>query len=184
MTNNLDLNTALIRLESNSLEEQAAALDEATVMLKEFGKRVVDRFVRSDDRYIIWERLIRFGWYLIDPLKEVLSHTEDPEIRDLSAILLLKLGDKTGVPILLDIISTGEEWVCQAAFRLAEAQIVEAGDRMIERLKVLEFTNKLHLEGVLCLLTTLKKMGRTLPPDLVERFQGADAPWEVRMYLK
>jgi hypothetical protein len=67
---------------------------------------------------------------------------------------------------------------------LAEAQVVEAGEQMIERLRSLEFTEKQHVYGIQCLLIALKKLGRTLPPDLVERFQRTDAPWEVRMYLK
>lgn len=184
MSDNLDLSTALARLESDSPEEQAAALDEATAMLKEFGRRVVDRFVRCDDRFIIWERLARFGPFVVDPLKEVLAHTADPELRGLSATVLLKLGDKTGVPVLLDIVSSDETLLCQAAARLAEAQVVEAADRMIERLRSLEFTKRLDILGIQCLLVALKKLGRTLPADLLERFQSSDAPWEVRIYLE
>lgn len=180
----LDLNTALAHLESDLPEEQAAALDEATAMLQEFGRRVVDRFVRCEDRFIIWERLARFGPFVIEPLQEVLLQSEDPEVRGLSATILLKLGDKTGVPVLLDIISSDEALLCQAAARLAEAQVVEAGDRMIERLRALQFTKKLDIVGIQCLLVALKKLGRTLPADLLERFQSADTPWEVRIYLE
>jgi len=180
----LDLSRPLARLESDAPEEQAAAMDEATAILQEFGRRLVNRFVRSDDRFIIWERLFRFGPFVIDPLKEVLSQTKDPELRAFSAAVLLKLGDRTAVPILLEIISSDEIFLCQAAARLAEAQIVEAGDRMIERLRSLEFTKKSHILGIQCLLVALEKLGRTLPIDLVERFQGSEAPWEVQIYLK
>jgi hypothetical protein len=38
--------------------------------------------------------------------------------------------------------------------------------------------------GIQCLLIALKKLGRTLPADLIERFQSSDAPWEVRIYLE
>lgn len=180
----LNLDTVLARLESDYPSEQAAALDDATAILKDFGKRLVDRFVRSDDRFIIWERLARFGPFVIEPLKEVLLHTADPELRGLSATVLLKLGDKSGVPALLEIISSNETVLCQAATCLAEAQITEAGDRIIERLRSLTFTEKLHIIEIQCLLTALKKLGGVLPSDLIERFQGSDAPWEVRIYLE
>ena len=184
MTDNFNLNTVLVRLESDSLREQAAAMDEAASILNEFGRRGVDRFVRCEDRFIIWERLSRFGVFVIDPLKEVLALTEDHELQALSAMVLLKLGDRTGIPVLLKIIVSDETLLCPAAARLAEAQVVEAGEQMIERLRSLELTDKQHVYGIQCLLIALKKLGRTLPPDLVERFQRTDASWEVRMYLK
>ncbi|HZS78520.1 MAG TPA: hypothetical protein VFA41_18050 [Ktedonobacteraceae bacterium] len=46
----LDLNSALVRLESDEPEAQIAALDEATDILKRFGRKLVDRFVRVPDR--------------------------------------------------------------------------------------------------------------------------------------
>src|SRR5579863_8490314 len=145
----MNLHTVLARLESDALEEQAAALHEAAAILKEFGRRLVDRFVRSDDRFIIWDRFLRFGPgpFVIDPLKEVLSHTEDPELRAYSAAALLILGDRTGVPILLEIISSDEIFLYLAAAYLAKAQVDEAGDRMISRLRTLEFTKKSHILG-------------------------------------
>lgn len=181
---NLNLKMALDRLESDALGEQAAALDEAAAILKEFGRRLVDRFVRSDDRFIIWERLARFGPFVIDPLKEVLSQTEDPELRGLSAMVLLKLGNRTGVPILLNIISSDDVLLCQAAATLSEAQVAEAGDRIIDRLRTLKFSEKLDIYGIQCLLVALKKLGRTPPSDLVEHLQSSDAPWEVRIYAQ
>lgn len=180
----LNLNKVLVRLESDSPEEQAAALDEANEMLKEFGRRVVDQFIRCTDRFIIWERLARLGPFVIGPLKEVLLHTEDPELRGLSATVLLKLEDKTGIPVLLDIIASDERLLCQAAARLAEAQVVESADLMIERLRSLDFTKKLHIVGIQCLLVALKKLGRSLPPDLVEHFLRPDVPWEIRVYVE
>lgn len=184
MMDDLNLNSVLSRLESDDPGEQAYALDEATAILKEFGRKVVDRFVRCEDRFIIWERLFRFGPFVIEPLQEILLHTEDPELRGLSATVLLKLGDRTGIPILLEIISSDETLLCQAAARLAEAQVVEAADCMIERLRSLDYTKKLDIAGIQCLLISLKKLGRTFPPDLVERFQRPDVPWEVSIYLK
>jgi hypothetical protein len=184
MTTELDLTPILTRLESDAPEEQAMALDEATAILKEFGRRLVDRFVRCEDRYIIWERLFRFGPFVIEPLKEVLNQTADAELRGLSAAILLKLGDRTAIPVLLEVIASGDTLVCQAAARLAEAQVVEAAEVMIERLRSLEFTTKLQIANIQCLLITLKELGRPLPPDLIERFQSPEAPWEVRIYME
>jgi len=183
---NLNLDRVLARLESDAPEEQAAALDEATAILKEFGRRLVDRYVRCNDRYIIAERLFRFGPFVIEPLKEVLSHAEDIELRGLSATVLLYLGDRTGVPMLIEIIASDETFstLCLAAGLLAKAQIAEAGDSIIKRLRSLTFTNKLHIREIQCLLVALEKLGRTLPIDLVERFQGSEAPWEIQIYLK
>jgi len=181
VSENFDLKTALRHVESDSFEEQAAGLDEATALLNAFGKRVVDRFVHCNDRFIIWERLYRFGPFVTEPLKEVLSQTDDPELRGLSAMVLLKLGDKTGLPVLLEIISTGEELLCLAASRLIEAHIIEAADRMIERLRGLEMAKTYHIQ---CLLAALERLGRALPSDLVERFHAPDVPWELRMFLE
>jgi hypothetical protein len=183
---NLDLSKPLARLESGELEEQIRALDEATAILKEFGKRLVDRYVRCDDRYLIAERLIRFGPFVIEPLKEVLSQAEDIELRTLSATVLLYLGDRAGVPMLIEIISSDETFsaLCLAASLLAKAQIFEVGDSIIKRLRSLTLTNRPHIREIQCLLVALEKLGRTLPSDLVERFQGSDVPWEVQIYLK
>jgi len=180
----LNLTPILTRLESDDPAEQAYALDEATAILKEFGRRLVDRFVRCEDRFIIWERLLRFGPFVIEPLKAVLSYTNDPELPGLSAMVLLSLGDRTGIPILLEIISSSETLLCQAAACLVGAQVVEVGDRMIERLRSLDYTKKLDIAGIQCLLISLKKLGRTFPPELIERFQRPDVPWEVSIYLK
>jgi HEAT repeat protein len=184
MTPDLNLTPALTRLESDDLGEQAAALDEATVILNEFGRRLVDRFVHCEDRFIIWERLFRFGPFVIEPLKEILAHTADQELRGLSATILLKLGDRTAIPVLLDAIASSETLICQAAAQLAEAQVVEAADVMIERLRSLDFTTRVHILSIQCLLITLRDLGKTLPPDLVERFQSPEAPWEVRVYME
>ena len=184
MTPDLNLTPALTRLESDDPGEQAAALDEATAILKEFGRKLVDRFVHCEDRFIIWERLFRFGPFVIDPLKVVLAHTTDPELRGLSAAILLKLGDRTAIPVLLDAIASSETLLCQAASRLAEAQVVEAADVMIERLRSLDFTTRVHMLSIQCLLIALEKLGRPLPFDLIERFQSPEAPWEVRVYME
>jgi hypothetical protein len=188
--NNLDLSRPLARLESEALEEQAAALDEATTIMKEFGRKLVNRFIQtdSDNRFIIWDRFLRFspGPFVIDPPKGVLLQAEDPELRAYAASALLILGNRTCVPILLEIISSDKVFLCLAANQLAEAHIAEAGDRMIERLRSLEFTKKNHILGIQCLFVgpAGKKMGRSLPPNLAERFQSAEAPWEIRIYLK
>jgi hypothetical protein len=184
--NNLDLSGPLARLESEAPEEQAAALDEATAILKEFGRKLVEHYVRCDNRYIIAERLVRFAPFVIEPLKDVLSHTEDTELRGLSATILLRLGDRTGVSILLDIISSDETFstLCLAATQLAKAGIVEVEDSILKRLRSLTFTNKHHILEIQCLLLALQDLGKPLPPDLVERFQSSEAPWEIRIYLK
>jgi hypothetical protein len=94
------------------------------------------------------------------------------------------MASRTGIPILLQIITSGETLLCQASFRLAEAHVVEAGDLMIERLRTLQFTQKLQVEGILCLLKALNRLGRILPSDLVERFQSPEAPWTIRASLE
>ncbi|HZS78521.1 MAG TPA: HEAT repeat domain-containing protein [Ktedonobacteraceae bacterium] len=122
---------------------------------------------------------------MIEPLKEVLARTDDPELRAYSATVLLTFGDKSVIPLLLELLSTEERYLCPIAHCLARAQVVEAGDRMIERLRTLGYTEKVDMLGIQCLLMALKDLGRTLPPDLIERFQQPDVPfWEIRIYME
>lgn len=183
MNEHLNLGIPLTRLESNSLQDQAEALDEAYAIFQEFGRRVVKRFIECDDRFIIWERLLRFGPFVIDPLKEVLSHTKDHELRALSAMVLVVLGERSGVPILLDTIASDEELLCPAVVSLVRGQIMEAGEVMIQRLRTLEYSSKLRINGIQCLLSALKTLKISLPPDVIERFRHPDTPWEIQAYL-
>jgi hypothetical protein len=177
MNNNFDLEKVLGRLESDNPEEQAIALDEAVAILDRFCRAVVDRFVRCEDRFIIWERLFRLGPFLIEPLKEVFLQTQDSELRGLSAMTLLKLGDRIGLPNLLEMILTEDDLLFPVVSLLAQMQVLEASDFMIKRLKSLSFDRILHIQS---LIAALERLGTSLPSDLIERFQAPDTPWEIR----
>jgi len=135
----------------------------------------VDALKRGPHRLFVAERLYRFGSVAIDLLEELLETSDNSEIKILASMVLLQLGSRGGVPCLLDAIVKDDAYVCMAAMRLAEAGIVEAGDRIVARLRLCELD---EFDLIVSLLSALEKLGHEIPKDLRKRF-ASDVPWQI-----
>jgi predicted nucleic acid-binding protein len=81
-------------------------------------------------RYLIFERLGRFGSLAAEPLEQLLVRSEDRELRVFTAAALLSLGSRAGVDVLIDAVRAGDPLVCLAVRVLADSGISEAVPRI------------------------------------------------------
>jgi hypothetical protein len=177
----IDLNTPLSKVVSERIDEQIDALGALAVGLDDAGRLIVEGFVRSSNRFLIAERLVRFGHIVVGPLQEVVGSATCKEVRVLGSVALLNLKLYSAVPYLLDVIrNDDDEYMSLVASNLAAAGIVQAGDLMVERLRTLTEAKKYEVVG---LLTALEKLGVPLPDDVRERFSAPDTPFEIRLSL-
>ncbi|WP_437741768.1 hypothetical protein WME73_41305 [Sorangium sp. So ce302] len=176
----IDLNTPLSKVVSERIDEQIDALGALAVGLDDAGRLIVEGFVRSSNRFLIAERLVRFGHIVVGPLQEVVESATCKEVRVLGSVVLLNLKVYSVVPYLLDVIRDDDDYLSLVASNLAAAGVVQAGDLMVERLRTLTEARKYEIVG---LLTALEKLGVPLPDDVRERFSAPDTPFEIRLSL-
>jgi len=182
MTRQADVDLVLANLHSDDGSVLVGAIDQAADVVRALAREAV--FALQDGpahlRLGIAERLYSLGSAVVPPLEELLTATEDAEIKTLVALVLLQFNSKKGVPWLLNVVVYGEGDACAAAQGLVKAGIPEAGERIIARLKAHELSqdrqSRNGVDVVLCLLTALKASGTALPAELRERimtFTGA-----------
>ncbi|WP_437894611.1 hypothetical protein [Sorangium sp. So ce124] len=176
----IDLNTPLSKVVSERIDEQIDALGALAVGLDDAGRLIVEGFVRSSNRFLIAERLVRFGHIVVGPLQEVVESATCKEVRVLGSVVLLNLKVYSVVPYLLDVIRGDDDYLSLVSSNLAAAGVVQAGDLMVERLRTLTEARKYEIVG---LLTALEKLGVPLPDDVRERFGAPDTPFEIRLSL-
>lgn len=123
---------ALARLESRDLEHRVRAVEDLGHIMNRVIDRVIDEFAEpGPSRFLIFERLGRFGSLMVDPLEQLLERSgdADQELQVLTAAALLALGSPLGVQVLLREVRPNQPFVCLAARILANAGIAEAPGR-------------------------------------------------------
>ncbi|WP_437308360.1 hypothetical protein [Sorangium sp. So ce388] len=165
---------------SEHIDEQINALDALAVGLGDAGKLIVEGFVRSSNRFLVAERLARFGHIVVGPLQEAVKSATCKEVRVLGSVVLLDLKLYSVVPYLLEVLRDDDEYLSLVASNLSVAGVVQAGDIIVERLRTLTDARKYEVVG---LLTALEKLGVSLPDDVRERFSAPDTPFEIRLSL-
>ncbi|XXT18148.1 hypothetical protein WME94_48755 [Sorangium sp. So ce429] len=180
MNHGTDLNTPLSKVVSEHIDEQIDALDTLAVGLGDAGKLIVEGFVRSSNRFLVAERLARFGHIVVGPLQEVVKSATCKEVRVLGSVVLLNMNIYSVVPYLLEVVRDDDEYMSLVSSNLAAAGVVQAGDLIVERLRTLTEARKYEVVG---LLTALEKLGVSLPDDVRERFSAPDTPFEIRLSL-
>jgi hypothetical protein len=170
-------------LRSDHIEQQIAALDKAAEIIDTLAQEAVNALTTTADPFLFAERLMRLGDAIVGPLEQLIEAVGTPPATKVPAALaLLQLGSTVGVPLLLDVLLTDSEYVILAADFLANAQIAEAADRIIARLRMYDPAqgDLKQADVVASLVGALGRLATDLPIDLRSRLTAADVPWQVR----
>lgn len=131
---------------NGNLAEQCEALEEYRKNATSFGdidrisigRAAMNALAHSAGRYCLTEkhvlsyRIAGLGEEIIPPAIDVLSRSNDPEVRLFASTLLLEKGDYTGVPVLLSEVREGSEGRYIAARALVNAGIKDVAPRIRE----------------------------------------------------
>lgn len=178
---NSKLDKLLEDLRSDDPTVLIPAMDESVEPLREFAAHVVEAIKDPDYGLFAAERLYKLIATVIEEVENFLKTSTDFEARVQAAVVLLLLGSKSGVPCLLDAVEESKKSGMLAAFKLAQAGVPEAADRIIKRLRRPDTSQP---QVILSFLMALKKLDVELPPDLESRFLGDDAPDEIREFVQ
>lgn len=176
-----NLDRAIEYLETNQIDKQVSALEDATEMVNFLAIKAVDALRRGPNRFLIAERLNRFGSVIVPHLEELLKNSDNSEARILAAIVLLQLDSRVGVPYLVDAITNDEDYAGLAASHLAKVGIKAAIEPMIKRLRNCEIKD---VDLVVSLLDALAKLGGEIPSELRQLLMAADVPWQIRTMIE
>jgi len=176
-----ELSRALEQLASRDLEVRVKAVENLAQIANGTIDNVVEEFAQPGDaRYLIFERLGRFGSSAIRPLEQLLNRSEDAELRILASAALLQLGSTVGVEILLQSIRAEEPLVCLAVRVLSDANISEARPLIESLIEVLDLGQTDTLE---CLVTGLRHFVDPLPEQIRTRLQDVKPAWRRDSFL-
>lgn len=179
----IDVGSVLADLRSSQVAKQIAALDKIAQITGVLVQEAVHVLTTTTDPYFVAERLVRLGSAVVPPLEGLLTSSDvSPTVKTSAALALLHLGSKSGAPLLMDTLLTDSEYVSLAANYLAMAQVPEAADRIIARLRMYdpERGDVKQADVAASLLRALEKLGAGIPPDLRSRLTASNVPWQVR----
>lgn len=178
-----NLSAVIENLEKQEVEEQVSALEEATEIVNVLVMKAVEALKRGPNRFLVAERLSNFGVAVVPHLEKLLGECSDRETRILAAMVLLKFGSKVGVSDLMDAVVSDHQYACLAVGHLANARISEAIEPILKRLQLeaLDLTEMpiKTVDIVVCYLDALGRLGGTLPSELHQRLESAEA-WQIR----
>jgi HEAT repeat protein len=168
----------LADLNSNDLDHKLASLQALGELAQSVVDAVVEHLATEPEpvKYLVFERLGRFGTLAIVPLERLLQTSEDHATRVLAAAALLYLGSRVGMPTLLQAVRRSDPYLATAARALGASHVAEALPLIEQVLRETEVTVQ-TLSLVDCLLDTLKQLGGTPPDELRARFQTAEPSW-------
>ena len=132
-----------------------------------------------DGRYLVFERLGRFGSAIIAPLESALSRTTGEAEFLISAALLL-LGSNAGASVVLRTVEPGDPGLCLAVRAVTSAHLPEAG-HVIE--KALHTADLANFDELNCLTEGLRTLSRPLPRDIAARLSKVEPAWRRESLL-
>jgi hypothetical protein len=165
----------------NEVEKQVGALEKAAQLSSFLAQEAVNAFEKSDKtRFLVAERLQRFGSLIVEPLENLFSRTTDPEVRTLSGLVLLKLKSSVGVEWLMKALSHDRQYACVIGRYLIDAGIDGVETVIVERLR--NFRSD-EVDLVLCFLDLLAALNYTLPADIRQLMSADSSPEKLRHFL-
>lgn len=164
-------------LSSSSVEAQIFSLDSIGILLAEWAELAVQALKASPNPFLIAERLHRIGPAAVGPLRSVLREDITQEVKVLAAIVLRKLGDKAGVPILIEVLRTKGIYSCLVARLLATNGDQEAGPAILHGLKDLDAK---RVDDIVSYVEALGLLGLEIPNEMKFRLTQKCMPWQVR----
>jgi hypothetical protein len=170
-----ELAGVLRELASPDFTARVSAVEDLAHFANKTIDRVLEEFARPGPaRYLIFERLARFGSLIVEPLEQLLARSDDDELRVLTAAALLALGSRAGLEVLLDTVRADDPLVCVVVRVLAEAKISQAAPRIEEAVYQCDIGNTAILE---CLIAALRRFSDRLPDGVSARLQLVEPDW-------
>ncbi|MFJ2582666.1 hypothetical protein [Kitasatospora aureofaciens] len=166
---------ALDSLESPDLESRVRAVEDLAACSSVIVERVVASFETDEEaRFLIFERLGRFGSLAVDPMERVYRETDNESVRLMSASALIYMGSAVGVPSLLGVIAAGNPNLCMAATSLSSAGVAEAAEPIENALLECDISDAKTLE---CLVSSLRRLKHSMPESVRLRLSEIEPKW-------
>jgi hypothetical protein len=170
-----ELAAALRELASTDFVERVSAVEQLAHVSNKIVDKVLEELARPGSaRYLIFERLGRFGSLIVEPLEQLLVRSDDHELRVLTAVALLSLGSRAGLEVVLDAVRADDPLVCVAARVLADTGVDEAQPRIEEAVYQCEISNTAVIE---CLVAALHQFNDHLSEGIIARLQLVEPVW-------
>lgn len=180
MTTKPEFDKLLEELQSDDLMVLIPALDNSVAPLREFAARVVKHIEDPGFGVFVAERLTGLLITVLREVEKFHATTTDTEAKAYSAVVLLQLGSKQGVPALLEAVETSHMAADFAARKLAYAKVTEVYEHIINRIRKRDISNP---RVIVSLLAILRDFQIELPPDLASELLADDTPDEVREFI-
>ena len=171
------IDQALVDLRGEDPDQKLLAIEYLTKLPQALVDVVVPHLEDLDGfEFVLFDRLGRFGSLAIAPLEQLLRESSDRDTRMLSAAALEFLGSRAGESVLLDAVRWGDAYVGLAAMALADDRVLSAIPLIEEALRQAPIDSTTQ-PIINTLLTSLKKLGTSVPEDIRERLQNAEPAW-------
>ncbi len=173
---NDDLKTLLL---SEDIEVQVQAIHRAVDEVQEILEAALRGILKSEAPIVATEVLAKFGPILIEPLRKQMKQESSHEASLAMAYLLLYLGEKEGVPRLMEELRVRgkDRWL--AITGLAKAGVREAGPEIVECLREFVQTSDLGWSDqpkLSKLLSALEQLEVPVPEDVAMRLTAPGVP--------
>ena len=185
----IDLQSVVENLQSDRIELQAPAVEQAIEIADVLAIEAVDALRRGPERFPIAERILGFGSIALPHVEKLFRESKDSEVKLLSALTLLGLESKEGVPYLLDAALTPEGYGFIAPLYLAKAKVEEAIEPILIRLRRFDFHNidlqdSKTITEIGLLLGSLEILEADIPPDLCEQLSHPNVPEIINKHFQ
>ena len=173
----VNLNSLIENLDSQQIEQQIPAIEETANIIETLAQKAVAALENSSNRFLVAERLNRFGSIVTPHLEQLLDRSKNSEVKILAALVLLQQNSKVGISVLLSAIRSDRDYAGLAAQHLATARIKAAIKPICDRLRN---SNLEEIDLIVSLLDSLNKLDAELPQDLLKRFSADNTPWQIK----
>jgi HEAT repeat protein len=164
-------------LDSTDPEVKLRAIDNFGEAVQSLVDQVVNHLADPEPwRYLVLERLPRFGTLTLAPLERLLRESTDQDVRLVAAIGLLGLGSNTPVSIVLDAVRTDEPYLCMAVRVLARQRISAAIPLIEQVLRTYDISQQTQ-PTISCLLDALQLLGADVSDDFRQRLCSVKPDW-------
>jgi|GEM_PF-3645888 len=181
----IDETNLITRLLSGDIETIMDCYDKVVVHIADGGQisltlkhALLVRFTEGDARDLIAERLSKIATLFETELQVLLTSEISLDAKFWTALLLLHINNKLGVPLLLEVVEArNHSWYLLAAHKLAnsnERLVIPAIDRALDHLV------HGHIDEIAALLDAMKKLGEPLPLKVLNKFPAENIPWQIK----
>jgi HEAT repeat protein len=166
---------ALDGLASQDLAFRINAVEELAECSSDIAGRVASLFEADEEaRFLVFERLGRFGSPMVKHVERMYRESEDSDLRLTAASALLYLGSNVGVPALMAAVEAGNPNLCMAAISLSSAGVSEAASPIEDVLLECDLSDAQTLE---CLTAALRRLKHQVREDVRHRLSQVEPTW-------